>query len=132
MIVTYIKAKKKSATIEVQLAVTNHDSVPFSMTLLTCSLSTQLLLGTKTKLYLWKIPCRSLNNAAVTSKRTLVVLRVLRINVCRTILKVRISIALTRNNSFTNIELKYRGSFLQDSGFRTPDSWFFLFGFPSY
>ena len=54
-----------------------------------------------------------LNNVAVTSKRTLVVLQVLRIKLCRTILKVGISTALARNNSCTNIELKYLGSFFQ-------------------
>ena len=51
------------------------------------------------------------NNVAVTIKRSLVVLRVLRIKLCRTIVKVRISTALTKSNSCTNIELKYRGSF---------------------
>ena len=31
------------------------------------------VLGTKAKLYIWQITCRSLNNLAVTSKQTLVV-----------------------------------------------------------
>lgn len=56
------------------------------------------LLGTKAKLYLWQIACRSLNNEAVTRNRTLVIFRVLRIRLWCTILYVGISIALTRIN----------------------------------
>jgi len=85
------------------------------------------LVGTKAKLYHWQIACRSLNNVAVTSKRTLVALRVLRIKLCRTILRVRISIALTRNNSCTNIELKCRGSFFQELCFEAIFYWPFYF-----
>ena len=105
-----IAAKKKSATIEAQLAVTDHVrvSVKFSMTLLTCSLSTRH----EGQIIPLANCIEILNN--VTSKRTLVVLRVLRIKLCRTILKVRISKALTRNSSCTNIDLKYRGSFFQE------------------
>ena len=126
----HIKAKKKkSSTIEVQLAVTDHDrdSVPFSMTLLRHCWLVLYVLGTKAKLHLWQIACRSLNNEAVTSKRTLVVLRVLRIKLCRTMLEVRISIALTRNISCTNIELKYRGSFFQELCFVAIFYWPFYF-----
>ena len=117
----HIKAKKKSATIEVKLAVADHDrdSVPFSTTLLTCFLSTRH----EGQIIPLANCMQILNNAAVTSKRTLVVLRVLRIKLCRTILKVRIPTALTRNNSCTNIELKYRGSFFQELCFEAIFYW---------
>lgn len=116
-----IAAKKKSATIEVQLAVTDHvrASVKFSMTLLTCSLSTRH----EGQIIPLANCIEILNNVAVTSKRTLVVLRVFRIKLCRTILKVRISKALTRNNSCTNIDLKYWRSFFQELCFEAIFYW---------
>ena len=85
------------------------------------------VVGTRAKLWLWQIACRSLNNVAVTRKRTLDVLRLLRIKLCCTILKVRISIALTRNNNCTNIELKYRVSFSQELRFEAIFYWPFYF-----
>ena len=117
----HIKAKKKSAIIEVQLAVTDHDrdSVPFSMILLTCSLSTRH----EGQIIPLEKCMQILNNVAVTSKHTLVVLRVLKVKLCRTILKVHISTALTRNNSCKNIELKYRGSFFQELCFAAIFYW---------